>query len=67
MGIPFQSGVVCHIAKARKELDNLNKKREIMVQRVKIAKKEKDGLKESKNEAKGYMLNRLPFARMGYR
>ncbi|KAH7432741.1 hypothetical protein KP509_07G037500 [Ceratopteris richardii] len=44
------------IDEANKQLEVLNEKRGSMVQRVKIAEKEKDGLEESKNEAEGYML-----------
>eukprot|EP00250_Pteridium_aquilinum_P018347 c24044_g1_i1 orf=299-4012(-) len=49
------------IDEASKQLEVLNEKRGSMVQRVKIAEKEKDGLEESKNEAEGYMLKEVEF------
>ncbi|MCO5547330.1 hypothetical protein L7F22_000778 [Adiantum nelumboides] len=47
------------IDEANKQLELLNEKRGSMVQRVKIAEKEKDALEESKIEAEGYMLKEV--------
>ncbi|XP_062106651.1 structural maintenance of chromosomes protein 4 [Humulus lupulus] len=42
-----------------KELESLNEKRSGVVQMVKLAEKERDGLEDVKNEAEGYMLKEL--------
>ncbi|CAK9223237.1 unnamed protein product [Sphagnum troendelagicum] len=44
------------IEEASKQLETLNEKRDGMVQRVKVAEKEKDSLESAKNEAETYML-----------
>eukprot|EP01018_Ginkgo_biloba_P007650 Gb_03310 [translate_table: standard] len=44
------------IEEANKQLEVLNEKRSGIVQRVKIAEKEKDGLEGAKNEAEAFML-----------
>ncbi|KAM1063458.1 hypothetical protein TB2_027138 [Malus domestica] len=42
-----------------KELESLNEKRSSVVQMVKLAEKERDGLEDVKNEAEAYMLKEL--------
>ncbi|KAG0607985.1 hypothetical protein M758_8G069200 [Ceratodon purpureus] len=44
------------IEAASKQLEELNEKKDSMVQRVKVAEKEKTGLEDAKNEAEQFML-----------
>ncbi|CAK9326874.1 unnamed protein product [Citrullus colocynthis] len=47
------------IEESNKQLESLNEKRTGVVQMVKLAEKERDGLEEVKNEAEAYMLKEL--------
>ncbi|CAB4275028.1 unnamed protein product [Prunus armeniaca] len=47
------------IDESNKELESLNEKRSGVVQMVKLAEKERDGLEDVKNEAEAYMLKEL--------
>ncbi|XP_065857715.1 structural maintenance of chromosomes protein 4-like isoform X4 [Euphorbia lathyris] len=49
------------IEESSKELESLNEKRSGVVQMVKLAEKERDGLEDVKNEAEAYMLKELSF------
>ncbi|KAM5546561.1 structural maintenance of chromosomes protein 4-like [Rosa sericea] len=47
------------IDESYKEIESLNEKRSGVVQMVKLAEKERDGLEDGKNEAEAYMLKEL--------
>ncbi|GJZ80933.1 structural maintenance of chromosomes protein 4, partial [Tanacetum coccineum] len=48
-----------HINESQKQLESLNEKRTEVLERVKLADKEKDKLENVKNEAEDYMLKKL--------